>query len=107
MRRILSRRLREAIEDPDKFVKEGKAVVQLPFYQSCLLECFDQLIGTGSGKVLLPAALHRLGFDRVFDTNFRLPTIAMSLLRVKGAELLPMISYLFLLISSAGTTTQN
>jgi len=84
--------VKEAIEDPDKFV----VVQAAPSTRVALAECFDQPIGTEvEGK--LSAALHRLGFDRVFDTNFSADLTIVEeanelVERVKGGGVLPMIS---------------
>lgn len=57
--------VKAAIDDPDKVV----IVQAAPSTRVGLGECFGQPIGTEvEGK--MSAALHRLGFDKVFDTNF-------------------------------------
>lgn len=57
--------VKRAIEDPDKVV----IVQAAPSTRVGLAECFGYPIGTEcEGK--MSAALHRLGFDKVFDTNF-------------------------------------
>ena len=57
--------VKAALEDPDKFV----VVQAAPSVRVGLGECFGLPIGTVvEGQ--MSAALHRLGFDRVFDTNF-------------------------------------
>lgn len=82
----------EAIEDPDKVV----IVQTAPATRVAIGECFGEPIGTEvEGK--LSAALHRLGFDKVFDTNFSADmTIveeATELIdRVKNNGVLPMIT---------------
>lgn len=84
--------VKEAIEDPDKFV----VVQAAPSTRVAIAECFDQQIGTEvEGK--LSAALHRLGFDRVFDTNFSADLTIVEeanelVERVKGGGVLPMIT---------------
>ena len=84
--------VREAIEDPDKFV----VVQAAPSTRVALAECFDQPIGTEvEGK--MSAALHRLGFDRVFDTNFSADLTIVEeanelVERVTNGGVLPMIS---------------
>ena len=55
----------EAINDPEKFV----VVHTAPPIRVTLGECFGMHIGTNvQGKMV--AALRRLGFDKVFDTDF-------------------------------------
>ena len=55
----------EAINDPDKFVIVNTA----PSIRATLGEAFGMKIGTNvEGKMV--AALRRLGFDKVFDTDF-------------------------------------
>ncbi len=55
----------EAINDPEKTV----IVQTAPATRVAIAECFGNPIGTNAkGKMV--AALHRLGFDKVFDTNF-------------------------------------
>lgn len=54
-----------AINDPEKFV----VVQTAPAIRATLGECFGMPIGTNvKGKMV--AALRRLGFDKVFDTDF-------------------------------------
>ena len=54
-----------AINDPEKFVVVNTA----PSIRVTLGECFGNAIGTNvTGKMV--AALRRLGFDKVFDTDF-------------------------------------
>ncbi len=55
----------EALSDPTKHV----VVQTAPSIRATLGECFDMPIGTNvEGKMV--AALRRIGFDKVFDTNF-------------------------------------
>jgi len=55
----------EAIADPSKHV----VVQTAPSIRATLGECFGMPVGSGvEGKMV--AALRRMGFDRVFDTNF-------------------------------------
>ncbi|MDD4414396.1 MAG: NADH-dependent [FeFe] hydrogenase, group A6 [Oscillospiraceae bacterium] len=55
----------KALYDPTKHV----VVQTAPSIRATLGECFDMPIGTNvEGKMV--AALRRMGFDRVFDTNF-------------------------------------
>ncbi len=82
----------EEIEDPDKFV----VVQTAPSVRAALGEEFGLPIGTAvTGKMV--AALRRLGFDKVFDTNFSADlTIVeegMELLnRIKNGGKLPLIT---------------
>lgn len=55
----------EALEDPDKYV----VVQTAPAIRAALGECFDLPAGT-LVKGRMVSALRRLGFDKVFDTNF-------------------------------------
>ncbi|HPR76822.1 MAG TPA: [FeFe] hydrogenase, group A, partial [Oscillospiraceae bacterium] len=54
-----------ALSDPEKFV----VIFPAPSIRATLGECFDMPIGTDvTGK--MATSMRRLGFDRVFDTNF-------------------------------------
>ena len=82
----------EALNDSDKFV-----VVQVaPAIRATLGEAFGMPIGTNvEGKMV--AALRRLGFDKVFDTNFgadlTIVEEANELVdRIKNKGVLPMIT---------------
>ena len=81
-----------AIADPDKYV----VVQTAPAVRAGLAEEFGKPIGTNAqGK--MAAALRRLGFDRVFDTNFGADLTIMEeasefLDRVKNGGKLPMIT---------------
>ena len=81
-----------ALADPTKCV----VVETAPAVRATLGECFDMPIGTNvEGKMV--AALRRLGFDRVFDTNtaadFTIVEEATELLeRVKCGGKLPLIT---------------
>ena len=81
-----------AINDPDKFV----AVQVAPAVRAALGEEFGYPMGTPvQGQ--MAAALRRLGFDRVFDTNFSADLTIMEeahefLDRVKNGGKLPMIT---------------
>ena len=81
-----------AIADPDKYV----VVQTAPAVRAGLAEEFGKPIGTNAqGKMV--AALRRLGFDRVFDTNFGADLTIMEeahefLERVKNGGKLPMIT---------------
>ncbi|MEA5061351.1 MAG: NADH-dependent [FeFe] hydrogenase, group A6 [Erysipelotrichaceae bacterium] len=59
------------IANVDKAMREGKKVIvqTAPAVRAAIAEEFGEKIGTpGTGKMV--AALHRLGFYRVFDVNF-------------------------------------
>ena len=81
-----------ALSDPTKHV----VVQTAPSIRATLGECFDMPIGTNvEGKMV--AALRRLGFEKVFDTNtaadFTIVEEATELLeRVKNGGKLPMIT---------------
>lgn len=81
-----------AIADPEKFV----VVQTAPAIRATLGECFDMPIGTNvKGKMV--AALRRLGFDRVFDTDFGADLTILEegtefIHRVKEGGVLPMIT---------------
>ncbi len=82
----------EAINDPEKFV----VVHTAPSIRVTLGECFGMHIGTNvQGKMV--AALRRLGFDRVFDTDFGADLTIVEeanefLGRVQNGGVLPMIT---------------
>lgn len=82
----------EAINDPDKFV----IVHTAPSIRATLGEAFGMPIGTDvEGKMV--AALRRLGFDKVFDTDFAADLTIMEeahefLDRVQNGGVLPMIT---------------
>lgn len=82
----------EAIADPDKHV----IVQTAPAVRAALGECFGMPIGTNvEGKMV--AALRRLGFDRVFDTDFAADLTIMEeshefIDRVQNGGVLPMIT---------------
>ena len=81
-----------AIADPDKLV----VVQTAPAVRAGLGEMFGLPIGTDvEGKMV--AALRRLGFDRVFDTNFSADLTIMEeanefIERVKNGGVLPLIT---------------
>ncbi len=81
-----------AINDPEKFV----VVQTAPAVRAALGEEFGYDIGTDvEGK--MAAALRRLGFDKVFDTNFSADLTIMEeshelVERVKNGGVLPMIT---------------
>ena len=82
----------EAINDPEKFV----VVHTTPSIRVTLGECFGMHIGTNvQGKMV--AALRRLGFDKVFDTDFGADLTIVEeanefLGRVQNGGVLPMIT---------------
>ena len=82
----------EAIIDPEKFV----VVHTAPSIRVTLGECFGMHIGTNvQGKMV--AALRRLGFDKVFDTDFGADLTIVEeanefLGRVQNGGVLPMIT---------------
>lgn len=86
------------IEKVDLALKFGKKVVvqTAPAVRAAIAEEFGEKIGTpGTGKMV--AALHRLGFFRVFDTNFGADLTIMEeanelLERIKHKGTLPQIT---------------
>lgn len=82
----------EALADPSKHV----VVQTAPSVRATLGECFDMPIGTNvEGKMV--AALRRLGFDKVFDTNFSADLTIVEeanelVERIKKGGTLPMIT---------------
>lgn len=82
----------EAINDPEKFV----VVHTAPSIRVTLGECFGMHIGTNvQGKMV--AALRRIGFDKVFDTDFGADLTIVEeanefLGRVQNGGVLPMIT---------------
>ena len=82
----------EAVNDPEKFV----VVHTAPSIRVTLGECFGMHIGTNvQGKMV--AALRRLGFDKVFDTDFGADLTIVEeanefLGRVQNGGVLPMIT---------------
>ena len=82
----------EAINDPEKFV----VVHTAPSIRVTLGECFGMHIGTNvQGKMV--AAIRRLGFDKVFDTDFGADLTIVEeanefLGRVQNGGVLPMIT---------------
>ena len=82
----------DALNDPDKVV----VVQTAPAVRAALGEEFDYPIGTSvTGKMV--AALKRLGFDKVFDTDFTADLTIMEegnelLERVKNGGTLPLIT---------------
>ncbi len=82
----------EALADPTKHV----VVQTAPSIRATLGECFDMPIGTNvEGKMV--AALRRLGFDKVFDTDFAADLTIVEeanelVDRIKNGGTLPMIT---------------
>ena len=82
----------DAIDDPDKYV----VVQTAPGVRASLGEEFGLPVGTDvTGRMV--AALKRLGFDKVFDTNFSADLTILEegtelLARVKNGGKLPMIT---------------
>lgn len=75
----------DSISELDKAFLAGKKVIvqTAPAVRAAIAEEFGEPIGTsGTGKMV--AALHRLGFYRVFDTNFAADLTIME----EGTELL-------------------
>lgn len=82
----------EAINDPEKFV----VVHTAPSIRVTLGECFGMHIGTNVQSKMV-AALRRLGFDKVFDTDFGADLTIVEeanefLGRVQNGGVLPMIT---------------
>ncbi len=81
-----------AINDPENFVVVNTA----PSIRVTLGECFGNAIGTNvTGKMV--AALRRLGFDKVFDTDFSADLTILEeahelLDRIKNGGALPLIT---------------
>lgn len=81
-----------ALADPDKHV----VVQTAPSIRATLGECFGMSIGTNvEGKMV--AALRRLGFDKVFDTDFAADLTIVEeanelVERIKNGGTLPMIT---------------
>lgn len=86
------------IDKVDAAFKAGKKVIvqTAPAVRAAIAEEFGAKIGTpGTGKMV--AALHRLGFYRVFDTNFAADLTIMEegyelLNRIKNGGVLPQIT---------------
>ena len=86
------------IEKVDEAFKAGKKVIvqTAPAVRAAIAEEFGAKIGTaGTGKMV--AALHRLGFYRVFDTNFAADLTIMEegyelIHRIKNGGVLPQIT---------------
>ncbi len=82
----------EALADPEKFV----VVQTAPSIRATIGECFGMPIGTNvEGKMV--AGLRRLGFDKVFDTNFGADLTIVEeanelVERIKNGGTLPMIT---------------
>ncbi|NLB49447.1 MAG: 4Fe-4S binding protein, partial [Erysipelotrichia bacterium] len=86
------------IANVDRAMKEGKKVIvqTAPSVRAAIAEEFGEKVGTpGTGKMV--AALHRLGFYRVFDVNFGADLTIMEeaqelLHRIKNNGVLPQIT---------------
>lgn len=86
------------IANVDRAMKEGKKVIvqTAPAVRAAIAEEFGEKIGTpGTGKMV--AALHRLGFYRVFDVNFGADLTIMEeahelLHRIKNNGVLPQLT---------------
>ena len=86
------------IDKVDAALRAGKKVIvqTAPAVRAAIAEEFGEKIGTpGTGKMV--AALHRLGFYRVFDTNFGADLTIMEeanelLERIKNKGVLPQIT---------------
>lgn len=82
----------DALADPDKYVVVNTA----PSVRATLGECFGMPVGTNvEGKMV--AALRRLGFDKVFDTDFGADLTIIEeanelVERIKNGGTLPMIT---------------
>ncbi len=87
-----------SIDKVDEAFRSGKKVIvqTAPAVRAAIAEEFGEKIGTaGTGKMV--AALHRLGFYRVFDTNFAADLTIMEeanelIQRIKGHGVLPQIT---------------
>ena len=86
------------IANVDKALAEGKFVVcqVAPAVRAAIAEEFGAKIGTNGTKKMI-AALHRLGFSRVFDVNFGADLTIMEegtelLERIKNKGVLPQIT---------------
>lgn len=86
------------IDNVDKAIKEGKLIVcqVAPAVRAAISEEFGEKIGTNGTKKMI-AALHRLGFYRVFDVNFGADLTIMEeaselLERIKNKGVLPQIT---------------
>ena len=81
-----------AIADPEKYV----VVQTAPSIRATLGECFDMPVGTNvEGKMV--ASLRRMGFDKVFDTDFSADLTIVEeanelVERIKNGGKLPMIT---------------
>lgn len=87
-----SHKVFEVLADPEKVV----IVHTAPSIRATLGECFDMPVGTNvKGKMV--AALRRLGFDKVFDTDFGADLTIMEeanefISRVQNGGVLPLIT---------------
>ncbi len=83
----------------DEAIQEGKFVVvqTAPAVRAAIAEEFGHRIGEENGTGKMVAALHRLGFKRVFDTDFGADLTIMEeaqelLNRIKSKGVLPQIT---------------
>ncbi len=83
----------------DKARHEGKYLVvqTAPAVRAAIAEEFGHKVGEQNGTGKMVSALHRLGFNRVFDTNFGADLTIMEeatelLHRIKGNGVLPQIT---------------
>lgn len=83
----------------DEAIQEGKFVVvqTAPAVRAAIAEEFGHKIGEENGTGKMVAALHRLGFKRVFDTDFGADLTIMEeaqelLNRIKSKGVLPQIT---------------
>ena len=87
------------IDKVDQAMHEGKYVIvqTAPAVRAAIAEEFGHAIGEQNGTGKMVAALHRLGFYRVFDTNFGADLTIMEeaqelINRIKNKEILPQIT---------------
>ena len=87
------------IDKVDMAMAAGKYVVvqTAPAVRATIAEEFGHKIGEENGTGKMVAALHRMGFDRVFDTNFGADLTIMEeakelLLRIQNKGVLPQIT---------------
>lgn len=87
------------IDKVDQAMHEGKYVIvqTAPAVRAAIAEEFGHPIGEQNGTGKMVAALHRLGFYRVFDTNFGADLTIMEeaqelINRIKNKEVLPQIT---------------
>lgn len=90
---------KRAIDKVDQAMHQGKYVIvqTAPAIRAAIAEEFGHKIGEQNGTGKMVAALHRLGFYRVFDTNFGADLTIMEeaqelLNRIKTGGTLPQIT---------------